>query len=288
MAAGPVDERAERMKFTKMHGCGNDYVYVNCFEETVDDPARIAPIVSDRHFGIGSDGLVLIMPSDAADFRMRMFNPDGSEAEMCGNAIRCVAKYVHDRGLTDKTEFDCETGAGILHLVTTVNDGKVEKVRVNMGPPRLERGEIPMKGSSGRVLCEPLDVDGQTFEVSCVSMGNPHAVIRVDEPTDDLVLGVGPKIENHPLFPARTNVEFVQIISATEIRQRTWERGAGETLACGTGASAVGVACALNGWTGREVLIHLLGGDLEIDWAEDDCVYMTGPATDVFDGEIDL
>ena len=276
------------MKFTKMHGCGNDYVYVNCFEETVDDPARIAPIVSDRHFGIGSDGLVLIMPSDAADFRMRMFNPDGSEAEMCGNAIRCVAKYVHDRGLTDKTEFDCETGAGILHLVTTVSGGKVEKVRVNMGQPRLERGEIPMKGGPGRVLCEPLDVDDETFEVSCVSMGNPHAVIRVDEPTDDLVLGVGPKIENHPLFPARTNVEFVQIISATEIRQRTWERGAGETLACGTGASAVGVACALNGWTGREVLIHLLGGDLEIEWAEDDCVYMTGPATDVFDGEIDL
>ena len=276
------------MKFTKMHGCGNDYVYVNCFEEAVGDPARIAPVVSDRHFGIGSDGLVLILPSDAADFRMRMFNPDGSEAEMCGNAIRCVAKYVHDRGLTDKTEFDCETGAGVLHLVATLKGGEVEKVRVNMGRPRLDRCEIPMKGEPGRVLCEPLDVDGETFEVSCVSMGNPHAVIRVDEPTDDLVLGVGPKIENHPLFPARTNVEFIQVLSQSEVRQRTWERGAGETLACGTGASAVGVACALNGWTGRAVQIHLSGGDLEIEWAADDCVYMTGPATHVFDGEIDL
>ncbi len=276
------------MKFTKMHGCGNDYVYVNCFEETVGDPARIAPIVSDRHFGIGSDGLVLILPSDAADFRMRMFNPDGSEAEMCGNAIRCVAKYVYDRGLTSKTEFDCETGAGVLHLVATLNGGEVEKVRVNMGQPRLDRAEIPMTGEPGRVLREPLDVDGETFEVSCVSMGNPHAVIRVDEPTDDLVLGIGPKIENHLSFPARTNVEFVQILSPSEVRQRTWERGAGETLACGTGASAVGVACALNGWTGRSVLIHLSGGDLEIEWAEDDSVYMTGPATHVFDGEIDL
>ena len=276
------------MKFTKMHGCGNDYVYVNCFEETVGDPARIAPIVSDRHFGVGADGLVLIVPSDVADFRMRMFNADGSEAEMCGNAIRCVAKYVYDRGMTGKTEFDCETGAGVLHLVTTVAGNKVETVRVNMGEPRLERGEIPMKGEAGRVLCEPLDVDGTTFEVSCVSMGNPHTVIKVDCATDELVLGFGPRIENHPAVPARTNVEFVQVVSRTEARQRTWERGAGETLACGTGASAVCVACALNGWTERQVLIHLLGGDLEIEWAEDDCVYMTGPATHVFDGEIDL
>ncbi len=276
------------MRFTKMHGCGNDYVYVNCFEEAVDEPERIAPLVSDRHFGIGADGLVLILPSDAADFRMQMFNPDGSEAEMCGNAIRCVAKFAYDRGLTDKTEFDCETGAGILHLVSTVVDGKVEKVRVDMGEPRLERAEIPMTGEPGRVLREPLDVDGAAFEITCVSMGNPHTVIRVDEPTDDLVLGVGPKIETHDVFPARTNVEFVQVLSRTELRQRTWERGAGETLACGTGASAVAVACSLNDWTDRAVVIHLLGGDLEIEWAEDNCVYMTGPATHVFDGEIDL
>ena len=276
------------MKFTKMHGCGNDYVYVNCFEEAVDDPARVALIVSDRHFGVGSDGLVLILRSDVADFRMRMFNPDGSEAEMCGNAIRCVAKYVYDRGMMDKTEFDCETGAGVLHLVTRAENGKVAAVRVNMGRPRLDRSEIPMKGDPGRVLLEPLEVDGTAFRVSCVSMGNPHTVIKVDDPSDELVLGAGPKIENHPAFPQRTNVEFVQVVSRTEVRQRTWERGAGETCACGTGASAVAVACALNDWTERKVLVHLLGGDLEIEWAEDDCVYMTGPAVEVFNGEIPL
>ena len=271
-----------------MHGCGNDYVYVNCFEETVDDPAAAARIVSDRHFGVGSDGLVLIMPSEEADYRMRMFNLDGSEAEMCGNAIRCVAKYVYDRGMTEKTEFDCETGAGVLHLVSIVTGGKVGSVRVDMGEPRLERAHIPMKGPAGRVLREKLDVGGRTFEISCVSMGNPHTVIRVDEPTDELVLGFGPRIETHPAFPARTNVEFVRIISPNEIRSRTWERGAGETLACGTGASATAVACALNDWTDRKVLVHLLGGDLEIEWARDNHVYMTGPAVEVFEGEIVL
>lgn len=276
------------MRFTKMHGAGNDYVYVNCFEETVEDPVAAARVVSDRNFGVGSDGLVLIMPSEEADFRMRMFNPDGSEAEMCGNAIRCVAKYVHDRGMTDKTEFDCETAAGVLHLVSTVADGKVESVRVDMGEPRLERAHIPMKGPAGRVLREKLDVGGRTFEVSCVSMGNPHTIIRVDEPTDELVLGFGPKIENHPAFPARTNVEFVRIVSREEVRSRTWERGAGETLACGTGASATAVACALNDWTDRKVLVHLSGGDLEIEWARDNHVYMAGPAVEVFEGEIAL
>jgi len=276
------------MKFTKMHGCGNDYIYVNGFEETVDDPAAVSPVVSDRHFGIGSDGLVLILPSETADFRMRMFNPDGSEAEMCGNAIRCVAKYVYDRGMTDRDEIDVETGAGVLHLALIVADGAVERVRVNMGEPRLERSEIPMTGEPGRVLCEPLEVAGRTFEVSCVSMGNPHTVIRVEDPTDELVLGWGPKIENHQAFPARTNVEFVQVLSRTELRQRTWERGAGETLACGTGASAVAVAVALNGWTERTVRVRLLGGDLEIEWAEDNGVYMTGPAVEVFEGEVAL
>jgi diaminopimelate epimerase len=277
------------MKFTKMHGCGNDYIYVNCFEEDVPDPAAVAPVVSDRHVGIGSDGLILIKPSDVADCRMQMFNPDGSEAEMCGNGIRCVAKYVFDHGITDKTELDVETGAGTKHLVLTVSDGVVSKVRVNMGAPRLERTDIPMKGPMGKVLCEPLAVDGRTVEITCVSMGNPHAVVKIDvDPVDYPVNEIGPQIEMHPAFPACTNVEFVQVVSPTEIRQRTWERGAGETLACGTGASAVAVACALNEWTERTVLIHLLGGDLEIEWADDGQVHMTGPAVEVFSGEIVL
>ena len=276
------------MKFTKMQGCGNDYVYVNCFEERVADPPTAARIVSDRHFGIGSDGLILIEPSASADFRMRMFNPDGSESAMCGNGIRCVAKYVFDHGLTSETEIDIETGAGVKHLVLTLRDGRVSAVRVDMGEPRLDRADVPMRGAPGRVLCEPLKAGGRRFEVSCLSMGNPHTIIRVAEPTDELVLGFGPKIETHPAFPERTNVEFVQVISRTEVRSRTWERGTGETLACGTGASATCVACALNGWTGRRITVHLLGGDLEIDWSEDNHVYMTGPAVEVFSGEIRL
>ena len=276
------------MKFTKMHGCGNDYVYVNCLKETVDDPAAAARVVSDRHFGIGSDGLVLLLPSDAADFRMQMFNPDGSEAEMCGNGIRCVAKYVFDHGLTDKTELNIETGAGVKRLLLTLADGKVDRVRVNMGRPQLERADIPMNGPPGTVLCEKLEAGGNAFEISCVSMGNPHTIIRVDAVDGYPVHDHGPLIESHAAFPARTNVEFVQIISRDEVRSRTWERGTGETLACGTGASATAVACSLNGWTERDVLVHLPGGDLEIEWSEDGSVYMTGPAVTVFSGEIAL
>jgi diaminopimelate epimerase len=277
------------MKFTKMQGCGNDYVYVNGFEETVANPAELAPRLSDRHFGIGSDGLILILPSEVADCRMQMFNADGSEAEMCGNGVRCVAKYAFDHGLTTKTELAVETGAGVKHLALTVDQGRVTQVRVNMGTPRLERSEIPMLGPAGRVVSEPLEVDDRSVEVTAVSMGNPHAVVRIEgHPADFPVTELGPKLETHPVFPARANIEFVQIVSRGEIRQRTWERGAGETLACGTGASAVAVACALNGWTERQVLIHLTGGDLEIDWANDGQVYMTGPAVEVFSGEIAL
>ena len=250
------------MKFTKMQGAGNDYVYVNCFEETVANPQQVAIQVSNRNFGIGSDGLILIMPSDKADVRMRMFNSDGSESEMCGNGIRCVAKYAYDHDIVSKTEITAETGAGILALqLVPGSDGTVEKVRVNMGPPRLTRGEIPMTGdAAARVITEPLTVLDRTFQITCVSMGNPHCVIFVEDVGNFPVSTYGPLIENHDLFPRRTNVEFVQIFSRTEVRQRTWERGAGETLACGTGSSAVTAACVLNGLTGKKILNHLLGG----------------------------
>lgn len=278
------------MKFTKMQGAGNDYVYVNCFEETVADPQQVAIKVSNRNFGIGSDGLILIMPSDKADVRMRMFNSDGSESEMCGNGIRCVAKYSYDHGIVAKDEITAETGAGILTLkLHPGKDGKIEKVRVNMGPPRLTRGEIPMTGDGeARVVAESLAILDRTFRITCASMGNPHCVIFVEDVANFPVATYGPLIENHELFPRRTNVEFVQIISRTEISQRTWERGAGETLACGTGSSAVTAACVLNGLTERKLLNHLLGGDLEMEWADDGNIYMTGPAVEVFSGEIDL
>jgi diaminopimelate epimerase len=273
-----------------MHGAGNDYVYVNCFEEQVEDPQLLAIKISNRNFGIGSDGLILIMPSDKADVRMRMFNSDGSESEMCGNGIRCVAKYSFDHGITDKKEITAETGAGILTLqLVPGNDGKIEKVRVNMGPPRLTRGEIPMTGDSeSKVIAEPLTILDRTFKITCASMGNPHCVIFVDDAENFPVATYGPLIENYELFPRRTNVEFVQIISRSEIRQRTWERGAGETLACGTGSSAVTAACVLNGLTENKILNHLSGGDLEMEWAEDGNLYMTGPAVEVFSGEITL
>lgn len=276
------------MKFTKMHGCGNDYVFVDCFTERVPDPVQTSIKVSDRHFGIGSDGLITIEPTMAADFKMRIWNADGSEAEMCGNGIRCVAKYVYDHGLTDKTEIDIETLGGIKHLELAVEGGKVEKVRVDMGEPRLDRELIPMSGEPGRVIGESLLVADRTFPITCVSMGNPHTVIRVEGVATFPIEKYGPLIERHDKFPKRTNVEFIEIISKSEIRQRTWERGSNETYACGTGASAVCVASNLNGWTGRNVLIHLLGGDLEIEWAADNHVYKTGPATEVFTGEINL
>ncbi|WP_277057708.1 diaminopimelate epimerase [Trichlorobacter lovleyi] len=278
------------MKFTKMHGAGNDYVYVDCFKETVDNPAETAIKVSNRNFGIGSDGLILIMPTDKADVRMRMFNSDGSESEMCGNGIRCVAKYAYDHGIVTKTEITAETGAGILTLQLFPNaENKVERVRVNMGPPRLSREEIPMNGTPvAQVVAEELTVLDKTFKISCVSMGNPHCIIYVDDVDNFPVATYGPLIENHQLFPRRTNVEFIQIISRTEVKQRTWERGAGETLACGTGASAVCVAGVLNNLTDRKILNHLAGGDLELEWVENGPVFMTGPATEVFSGEIAL
>lgn len=277
------------MKFTKMQGAGNDYVYVNCFEETVENPAEVAIRVSNRNFGIGSDGLILIMPSQVADVRMRMFNSDGSESEMCGNGIRCVAKYAYDHGIVSKQEITAETGAGILTLQLFTNGNKVEKVRVNMGTPRLSRAEIPMTGDGSlQVVNEPLNILHSTFHITCVSMGNPHCVIFVDDVAGFPVEKYGPLIENHEMFPRRTNVEFIQVISRTEVRQRTWERGAGETLACGTGASAVSVAGVLNGLTERKILNHLSGGDLELEWRENGPVFMTGPAVEVFTGEIDI
>jgi len=287
----PIYKRDRDMKFTKMHGAGNDYVYVNCFSEKVEDPAEVAIKVSNRNFGIGSDGLILIMPSDKADVRMRMFNSDGSESEMCGNGIRCVAKYAYDHDILSKKEITAETGAGVLTLqLFTGNDNKVERVRVNMGIPRLQRSEIPVLGepANGKVINEPLNILHTTFNITCVSMGNPHCVIFVDDVESFQAEKYGPIIENHDIFQRRTNVEFVQIISKTEVRQRTWERGAGETLACGTGASAVCVAGALNGLTEKKILNHLSGGDLELEWAEDGHLYMTGPAVEVFNGEINL
>lgn len=276
------------MKFTKMEGAGNDYVYVNCFAEQVENPTEVAIKVSNRNFGIGSDGLILIMPSDKADVRMRMFNSDGSESEMCGNGIRCVAKYAYDHGIVAKKEITAETGAGILTLQLFTDGGnKVDKVRVNMGKPRLTRGEIPVTGDpAAKVINEPLNILHTTFHITCASMGNPHCVIFVDNVETFQVEKYGPLIENHEIFPRRTNVEFVQVISRTEVRQRTWERGAGETLACGTGASAVCVAGVLNGLTEKKILNHLSGGDLELEWADDGFLYMTGPAVEVFSGEI--
>lgn len=272
------------LRFTKMHGAGNDYVYVNGFQERVDNPAALAVRVSDRHFGVGSDGLILILPSEVADCRMRMFNADGSEAEMCGNGVRCVAKFVYDHGIARKDEITVETGAGVLSLRVFPEGGKVARVRVNMGIPRLNRSEIPMDGPEGQVVDEPFADLDQTFRVTCVSMGNPHCVIFLDEVEGFPVEQYGRAIENHPAFPRRTNVEFVQVVGTDELRQRTWERGSGETLACGTGASAVAVAASLNGLAGRKVYVHLLGGDLELEWSKEGPVYMTGPAVEVFTG----
>lgn len=277
------------MKFTKMHGCGNDYVYVNCLEETVKNPNAVAKYVSDRHFGIGSDGLILICPSQTADFRMAMYNSDGSEGSMCGNGIRCVAKYVYDYGLTDKTQISIETKSGIKYLDLTVKNGKVSLVKVNMGAPSLASREIPVISETESVIHKPVTVFGKEYHITCVSMGNPHAVTIVDDIASFPVEKVGPLFEHHEMFPDRVNMEFVQLISRTEINMRVWERGAGETWACGTGTCASVVACVINGYTEEKVLVHLLGGDLQIFYdREADTVWMTGPATTVFDGEIDV
>ena len=277
------------LKFTKMHGLGNDYIYINGFKEQIENPGDLSIKISDRHFGIGSDGIVLILPSDTCDFRMRMFNNDGSEAEMCGNASRCVAKYVYDNGLTDKEEITLETLAGVKILKMQVIDGKVEKVTVNMGQPILETKEIPAIFPKDRVVDEEIDVDGDKYNITCVSMGNPHAITFVEDVENFDVHGVGVLIENHEMFPRRINAEFAQIIDRNTIKMRVWERGSGETLACGTGASATLVASVLNDLTERKAKLILLGGDLEIEWNEaDNNVYMTGPATTVFQGEIEI
>ena len=277
------------MKFTKMHGCGNDYVYVNLFEEKVENPAEVSIKVSDRHFGIGSDGLITIGPSDKADFRMHIYNADGSEAEMCGNGIRCVAKYVYDHHLTDKTEITVETGAGILTLILFPKDGKVQQVRVDMGEPILTPAEIPVVADGDKVIDEPIEVGGKTWNMTCVSMGNPHAVVFVDDTANFPLETYGPLFENHERFPKRTNTEFVQIISRTEANMRVWERGSAETWACGTGTCACVMACILNGKTEDKVLVHLRGGDLTIEYdRENNHVFMTGPATEGFSGEIEI
>ncbi|MED1723711.1 diaminopimelate epimerase [Brevibacillus parabrevis] len=277
------------MKFTKLHGLGNDYVYVNCFEETLAgvDLPELARRVSDRNFGIGGDGLILILPSERADFRMRVFNNDGSEAKNCGNGLRCVSKYVYDHGLTAQTTFTVETWGGMMKPVVSVGaDGKVEQVTIDMGEPRFERWAIPMTGiPEEQAHEEVLEVDGAVFTMTAVSMGNPHAIIFMDEVRDEDVRTYGPKIEFHEWFPERTNVEFIQILNREEILFRVWERGSGVTLACGTGACAAAVAAALAGKVDRAVTVHLAGGDLFIDWREEDNrVYMTGPATEVFQG----
>ena len=302
------------MKFTKMHGIGNDYVYVNCFEEKVENPSELAVKISDRHFGVGSDGLILIKPSKVADFCMEMYNADGSQSEMCGNGIRCVGKYVYDYGLTDKERISVETLAGIKYLDFKIEDGKVSLITVNMGSPELVPNKIPVdvsvlniddlsrndsdnnasekdaKGSElTQIVDETLEVDGREYKVTCVSMGNPHCITFVDDTASFPLEEIGPKFEKHKFFPNRVNAEFIQIISRNEVNMRVWERGSGETLACGTGACASTVACILNGLTDDEITLHLLGGDLKVRWDRDEnVVYMTGPAKVSFDGEIDV
>ncbi len=276
------------MKFSKMHGIGNDYIYVNCFEEKVDEPEKVSVVLSDRHKGIGSDGLVLIMPSEIADFRMRIFNADGSEAMMCGNATRCIGKYVYDMGLTDKTEVTLETNSGIKYLKLFLGDGKVDMVTVDMGKAILVPRDIPVDSELESFVSQPLEVGGKEYKVTCVSMGNPHAVIFT-EGIDSLELEkIGPLFENHKLFPNRINTEFVEVIDSHTLKMRVWERGSGETFACGTGTCATVVAAVLNGICPKdeEVLVHLRGGDLRIIWKNDGTVLMTGPAEYVFEGNV--
>ena len=281
------------MKFTKMHGCGNDYVYVDCTEHMLANPSAAAIAVSDRHFGVGGDGLILICPSDKADFRMAMYNADGSEGSMCGNGIRCVAKFVYDKGLTDKTTLNIETKAGIKTLELTVENGKVSLVKVNMGMPDFRAEAVPVVGLGREVpglgegvVGQTVTVAGKPWTMTCLSMGNPHAVVWVDDVASLPLEQIGPAFEHAPYFPDRVNTEFVQVLNDHEINMRVWERGSGETLACGTGACASVAACYLNGRTGTQVMVHLRGGDLAVEMGEDGCIYMTGPATTVFEGEI--
>lgn len=279
------------MQFTKMHGAGNDYIYVNCFKETVENPAETAIRVSDRHFGIGADGLVLICPSDKADFFMDIYNADGSRAKMCGNATRCVAKYVYDNKMTDRDEITLETLSGIKVIKMMVKDGKAVSARVNMGAPILEGAKIPTKFDGKTVVSQKLTIEDKDYAVTCVSMGNPHCIVYTKEDVRALDLPrIGPDFENHPMFPDRINTEFIRVVSETELDMRVWERGSGETLACGTGACAAVVASVLNGYCkrGSDVKVNLLGGTLFINWSENGEVYMTGPAETVCTGTIDI
>ena len=277
------------MEFTKMHGCGNDYVYVNGFTNKIENPNKLSEIVSNRNFGIGSDGLIVINPSDVADFKMSMYNADGSEGKMCGNGIRCVAKYVYDNKMTDKTKITVETLSGIKTLVLNVEDEKVKTVRVNMGTPILKSKDVPVVSDKEQVIDEPIKVNDKEYRITCVSMGNPHAVTFIDD-TDSLEIEkIGPLFENNEIFPDRVNTEFIQVVDRNNIKMRVWERGSGETLACGTGACASVVACVLNGLTENKVTVSLLGGDLFIEYnQEENVVYMTGPATISFTGNIEV
>lgn len=273
------------MRFTKMHGCGNDYIYINCLEETVESPEKMAVAMSERHFGVGSDGLVLILPSAIGDFRMRMFNLDGSEGEMCGNAVRCIGKYVYERGLTDRTEIALETADGMKYLRLQVENGVVESVTVDMGEPVLTAAEIPVISEKYPVMGETVQILDREFAFTCVSMGNPHGVTFVEKVKDFPVEKYGSAAEVHSMFPKKANIEFIEIVDESHIRMRVWERGSGETLACGTGACAAVTACVLNGKTGRRVEVELIGGRLMIEWREaDNRIYMTGPAAFSFDG----
>lgn len=275
------------MKFTKMHGAGNDYVYINCFEETIKDPSKFSIRISDRHFGIGSDGLILIQPSKVADCCMDMYNADGSRAEMCGNGLRCVAKYVYDHKIVEKEEMKIETLGGIKDVRLLIKDGKADKITINMGQPEFRPEKIPVDEKGDRIVSKPILVDGKEYKITCVSMGNPHTVVYMED-IDSLDLEkIGPAFENHVKFPNRINTEFVQIIDRTHLKMRVWERGSGETLACGTGACASAVATIVNGKADRIVDIKLKGGHLTIEWnPEDNCVYLTGSAEEVYNGEL--
>ena len=276
------------MKFSKMHGIGNDYIYVNCFEETVNEPEKVSAVLSDRHKGVGGDGLVLIMPSEIADFRMRIFNADGSEAMMCGNATRCIGKYVYDMGLTDKTEITLETNSGIKYLKLYLKGDKVELVTVDMGKAILVPKDIPVNSDLDRFVSQPVEVCGRTWDITCVSMGNPHAVIFTEGVAELDLEKIGPHFENHELFPNRVNTEFAEVIDDHTLNMRVWERGSGETFACGTGTCATVVAAVLNGICKQdeEILVHLRGGDLRITYKSDGTVLMTGPAEYVFEGNV--
>lgn len=274
-------------KFTKMQGAGNDYIYIDGATNLIENPSQLAIELSNRNFGIGSDGLVLILPSETCDFRMQMFNSDGSESEMCGNATRCIGKYVYDNGLTDKKEITLETKAGVKYITLLEGDKRSRKVTVDMGEPILDPVLIPVNIEANPVLNQPLVIDGKTWLINCVSMGNPHAVIFTEGIKDFDLPVLGPKFENNPVFPRRTNTEFIEVVDRKTLNMRVWERGAGETLACGTGACAATVAAILNNYTDRKITIHLLGGDLEIEWREsNNHVYMTGDAVTVFEGII--